>query len=191
VTSRRRAGPAVEPGASRGRRAHLAVELPARACTVTPAMGRSRGVVANRRPPPPSRWRRAPSSGPVRLTRGRSSLLGLAGATPGSGGRGSHLRRRAALDRCRRTSWAQEHLPEGSRPTRWHDLRRGPQLQNDALGAGKDANWLRAPNGPFNLILRLYIPRKAILDGSWTSPPVQKAGHTATSRAAEVAATQA
>jgi hypothetical protein len=93
--------------------------------------------------------------------------------------------------RCRRTSWAQEHLPEGSRPSRWHALRRGPQLQNDALGAGKDANWLRAPNGPFNLILRLYIPRKAILDGSWTSPPVQKAGQTATSRAAEVAATQA
>ena len=63
-------------------------------------------------------------------------------------------------------------------------------LQKDAPGGDKDANWLPAPDGPFYLILRLYIPRKEILDGSWAPPPVQKTGETATSGAAQVVATQ-
>lgn len=34
------------------------------------------------------------------------------------------------------------------------------------------ANWLPAPTGPFYLILRLYLPDKAALDGSWDPPPL-------------------
>src|ERR1700737_4519060 len=44
-------------------------------------------------------------------------------------------------------------------------------LQKDPPGTGKDANWLPAPDGPFDLILQLYIPRKQILDGSWAPRP--------------------
>jgi hypothetical protein len=41
--------------------------------------------------------------------------------------------------------------------------------------AGPDvANWLPAPNGPFMLLMRLYIPKPAILNGAWTPPPVTK-----------------
>jgi hypothetical protein len=37
------------------------------------------------------------------------------------------------------------------------------------------SNWLPAPNGSFNLCLRLYYPEDAVLDGSWTPPGVRKA----------------
>jgi len=36
----------------------------------------------------------------------------------------------------------------------------------------KQANWLPAPEGPFYLTLRIYWPKKAALDGSWTPPSV-------------------
>lgn len=48
-------------------------------------------------------------------------------------------------------------------------------IQNDSPGADKEANWLPAPDGLFNLILRLYEPDKAIINGSWLPPKVQKA----------------
>lgn len=38
--------------------------------------------------------------------------------------------------------------------------------------ATQKANWLPAPEGPFYLVLRLYWPEQAALDGSWTPPPV-------------------
>ena len=50
-------------------------------------------------------------------------------------------------------------------------------LQADPPGANEDANWLPAPKGKFNLVLRLYAPREtppSILDGSWTPPPVRR-----------------
>ena len=34
------------------------------------------------------------------------------------------------------------------------------------------ANWLPAPDGRFYLVLRMYWPEDAALDGSWTPPPV-------------------
>jgi hypothetical protein len=37
------------------------------------------------------------------------------------------------------------------------------------------ANWLPAPRGPFHLMLRLYVPRVSVLDGSWVPPPVERA----------------
>jgi len=52
-------------------------------------------------------------------------------------------------------------------------------IQNDNPGADKEANWLPAPKGRFNLMLRLYWPEEnqpSILDGSWVIPPVTKAG---------------
>lgn len=45
-------------------------------------------------------------------------------------------------------------------------------IQNASPGKEDESNWLPAPKGPFNLILRLYWPKKEILDGSWTPPPV-------------------
>jgi len=36
------------------------------------------------------------------------------------------------------------------------------------------ANWLPAPEGPFYLVMRIYWPEKAALDGTWTPPPVKR-----------------
>jgi hypothetical protein len=38
--------------------------------------------------------------------------------------------------------------------------------------AGHESNWLPAPAGNFKLWLRAYLPGAAILDGSYTVPPV-------------------
>ncbi|MFN2181420.1 MAG: DUF1214 domain-containing protein [Anaerolineales bacterium] len=35
-------------------------------------------------------------------------------------------------------------------------------------------NWLPAPAGPFYLVLRIYSPEKATLNGTWTPPPVKQ-----------------
>jgi hypothetical protein len=35
-------------------------------------------------------------------------------------------------------------------------------------------NGLPAPAGPFYLVLRIYWPEKATLDGTWTPPPVKQ-----------------
>ncbi len=48
-------------------------------------------------------------------------------------------------------------------------------FQNDGPGGGKEANWLPAPKGPFNLAMRLYAPRSDALTGKWNPPPVTKA----------------
>jgi hypothetical protein len=37
---------------------------------------------------------------------------------------------------------------------------------------GGTTNWLPVPEGPFVLMLRLYLPAAAILDGTWTPPAV-------------------
>ena len=45
-------------------------------------------------------------------------------------------------------------------------------------GPDKELNWLPAPNGPFNLMLRLYWPKEhppSLLDGTWQPPPVERA----------------
>jgi hypothetical protein len=38
------------------------------------------------------------------------------------------------------------------------------------------ANWLPAPNGDFSLYVRAYWPKAEIMEGTWTPPPVQRAG---------------
>ena len=48
-------------------------------------------------------------------------------------------------------------------------------IQAGSPGKDKEANWLPAPkSGPFTLTMRLYAPRREVLDGTWAPPAVQK-----------------
>jgi hypothetical protein len=47
-------------------------------------------------------------------------------------------------------------------------------VQNESPGKAMEANWLPAPNGPFNLTMRLYAPKAEVLTGRWAPPPVEK-----------------
>ena len=47
-------------------------------------------------------------------------------------------------------------------------------FQNESPGADKEANWLPAPKGPFNLTMRLYAPKSEALTGKWNPPPVTR-----------------
>ena len=48
-------------------------------------------------------------------------------------------------------------------------------LQPDSPGKAKEANWLPAPKGKFDLVMRMYWPTTtppSIVDGSWKPPTV-------------------
>jgi hypothetical protein len=45
-------------------------------------------------------------------------------------------------------------------------------LQADSPGADKESNWLPAPNGPFSITLRMYVPTAAALAGPYAPPPI-------------------
>lgn len=47
-------------------------------------------------------------------------------------------------------------------------------VQNQSPGPDKEANWLPAPEGPFQMILRLYWPKEEALNGTWHAPKVTK-----------------
>lgn len=47
-------------------------------------------------------------------------------------------------------------------------------VQRESPGKGKESNWLPAPAGPFNLMLRLYWPEEPVLKGEWTPPPATR-----------------
>ena len=47
-------------------------------------------------------------------------------------------------------------------------------FQNESPGKDKEANWLPAPKGAFNLCMRLYGPKTEALTGKWNPPPVMK-----------------
>jgi hypothetical protein len=47
-------------------------------------------------------------------------------------------------------------------------------FQNESPGKDKEANWLPAPKGVFNLTMRLYAPATEALNGKWNPPPVTK-----------------
>ncbi len=71
-----------------------------------------------------------------------------------------------ALNRFAVSSWMPfKYNPDGSL-----DL----YFQNESPGQDKEANWLPAPKGPFNLTMRLYAPRAEALTGKWNPPPVRE-----------------
>jgi hypothetical protein len=49
-------------------------------------------------------------------------------------------------------------------------------FQNESPGKDKEANWLPAPKGPFNLCMRLYAPKADALTGKWNPPTVKRIG---------------
>ena len=52
-------------------------------------------------------------------------------------------------------------------------------FQNESPSADKEANWLPAPKGPYNLTMRLYAPKSEALTGKWNPPPIMKASSQA------------
>jgi hypothetical protein len=48
-------------------------------------------------------------------------------------------------------------------------------IQNASPGIEKEANWLPAPKGPFQVVLRLYWPKPDALNGVWQAPKPEKA----------------
>lgn len=70
------------------------------------------------------------------------------------------------LNRFAVSSWMPfKHDPDGSLSL---------YFQNENPGKDKEANWLPAPKGPFNLTMRLYAPKSEALTGKWNPPPVTK-----------------
>lgn len=47
-------------------------------------------------------------------------------------------------------------------------------FQNESPGAETEANWLPAPKGRFNPVLRCYAPQSKALNGKWAPPPVTR-----------------
>ncbi len=47
-------------------------------------------------------------------------------------------------------------------------------FQTESPGKDKEWNWLPAPNGPYNLTMRLYAPKGTALIGKWNPPPVTR-----------------
>ncbi|MGE2713770.1 DUF1254 domain-containing protein [Mycolicibacterium litorale] len=49
-------------------------------------------------------------------------------------------------------------------------------VQNASPGIERESNWLPAPKGPFQMVLRLYWPKPDALNGTWKAPQVVKVG---------------
>ncbi|UWU74315.1 DUF1254 domain-containing protein [Bradyrhizobium huanghuaihaiense] len=47
-------------------------------------------------------------------------------------------------------------------------------FQNENPGSDREANWLPAPKGPFNLTMRLYAPKSEALTGVWNPPAIHR-----------------
>jgi hypothetical protein len=47
-------------------------------------------------------------------------------------------------------------------------------IQQESPGSEKESNWLPAPKRDFNLVMRLYWPKKEMLDGTWKMPRVER-----------------
>jgi hypothetical protein len=61
----------------------------------------------------------------------------------------------------------------------WMDLEKNPDgsidiyVQNQSPGSQTESNWLPAPTGNFQLMMRLYWPRQDAILGQWVPPGVQ------------------
>lgn len=53
-------------------------------------------------------------------------------------------------------------------------------VQKDSPGADKESNWLPAPDGPFYSIMRIYMPKPKVLNGTWKQPLMRKVHGRAT-----------
>jgi hypothetical protein len=53
-------------------------------------------------------------------------------------------------------------------------------IQHASPGAKNEANWLPAPTGDFNLTMRVYSPKREVLDGSWAPPAIRQAAQRRT-----------
>lgn len=49
-------------------------------------------------------------------------------------------------------------------------------IQHQSPGPDKESNWLPAPNAPFYMLLRMYLPQIEILNGQYEIPAVQRVG---------------
>jgi hypothetical protein len=47
-------------------------------------------------------------------------------------------------------------------------------MQKDSPGTDKESNWLPAPDGPIYVVMRIYWPKEAALNGAWKPPAVQQ-----------------
>jgi len=47
-------------------------------------------------------------------------------------------------------------------------------VQHESPGKDGEPNWLPAPEGPFLMVMRLYWPKKEVLDGTWKQPPLER-----------------
>jgi hypothetical protein len=47
-------------------------------------------------------------------------------------------------------------------------------ISHEPPGAGRQGNWLPAPQSPFALFMRAYLPKPELLHGSYRVPPVEK-----------------
>jgi hypothetical protein len=50
------------------------------------------------------------------------------------------------------------------------------RLQRTSPGSECESNWLPTPSDSFTLVLRLYWPSKAILEGAWRPPAIKREG---------------
>jgi hypothetical protein len=49
-------------------------------------------------------------------------------------------------------------------------------LQKGSPGSEREANWLPGPDGPAYVVMRIYWPKEAALDGTWKPPAVRRLG---------------
>jgi len=47
-------------------------------------------------------------------------------------------------------------------------------IQKDSPGTDQESNWLPAPDGPFYLIMRIYIPMPDTFNGQWQQPKLER-----------------
>lgn len=47
-------------------------------------------------------------------------------------------------------------------------------IQRESPGKDKESNWLPAPNGPFNVVMRMYLPKTTALNPLYAPPGIQK-----------------